>query len=87
MAYGIFFRHGEVRKKFQQSSYQSLVIKENLDYESALKLYTQNSDLPGISIENSTKRYYVSSASSTSSSSPSSLSHVLGYLGKIHDEE
>ncbi len=74
-------------KKFQQSSYQSLVIKENLDYESALKLYTQNSDLPGISIENSTKRYYVSSASSTSSSSPSSLSHVLGYLGKIHDEE
>jgi penicillin-binding protein 2 len=74
-------------KKFQQSSYQSLVIKENLDYESALKLYTQNSDLPGISIENSTKRYYVSSASSTSSSSPSSLSHVLGYLGKIHDQE
>jgi penicillin-binding protein 2 len=74
-------------KKFQQSSYQSLVIKENLDYGSALKMYAQNSDLPGISIENSTKRRYISPEFTQSSSTLLSLSHVIGYLGKIHDQE
>ncbi len=74
-------------KKFQQSSYQSLVIKENLDYSSALKMYAQNSDLPGISIENSTKRHYISPEFSQSSSTLLSMSHVVGYLGKIHDQE
>jgi len=72
-------------KKYQESSYQSLIIKENLEYKAALDLYLRNSDLPGIFIENSTKRKYLNNFQSNTSTL--SLSHLLGYLGKIHDEE
>lgn len=82
----------EIKKKlekYQNFSYQSLVIKENLDYKTALQLYSQNSDLPGILIESGFKRHYLSTLPSASNSSTQflSLSHLLGYLGKINDEE
>lgn len=71
----------DLLKKYSSYSYASLVIKENLDYESALKLYIQSSQLPGISIEKGSKRKYVISSSTLSAS------HLLGYLGKLNDEE
>jgi penicillin-binding protein 2 len=79
----------DIRKnvaKFKSYGYQSLVIKENLDYQSALKLYIENADLPGILIQSSSKRYYPVT-DSRSSSSTLSLSHILGYLSKINDQE
>ncbi len=72
-------------KKYKAYSYASLVIKENLDYESALKLYIQSSQLPGISIEKGSKRKYITGNSSATSSL--SVSHLLGYLAKLNDEE
>ncbi len=72
--------------KFNSYSYQSLVIKENLDYQSALKLYIENADLPGILIESASKRSYPFT-DQTSASSTLSLSHILGYLSKINDNE
>ena len=75
----------DLLKKYSSYSYASLVIKENLDYQSALKLYIQSSELPGISIEKGSKRKYVSNINSTSSSL--SISHLLGYLAKLNDEE
>lgn len=72
-------------KKYSSYSYASLVVKENLDYRSALKLYIQSSQLPGISIEKGSKRKYISIDSPTSSLL--SISHLLGYLGKLNDEE
>lgn len=74
----------ELLKKYSSYSYASLVIKENLDYDSALKLYIQSSFLPGIYIEKGSKRKYISNNISSSSIS---ISHLLGYLGKLNDQE
>ena len=75
----------DLLKKYRSYSYASLVIKENLDNESALRLYIQNSQLPGISIEKGSKRKYVSSTSTDEHNL--SISHLLGYLGKLNDQE
>ena len=80
---------------FQASPYQSLVIKENLDYQTALHIYLQNSDLPGIVVETGFKRHYLTSSassttstiSSSTSSTITSFSPILGYLGKITDAD
>ncbi|HSR88971.1 MAG TPA: penicillin-binding protein 2 [Candidatus Udaeobacter sp.] len=75
----------DLLKKYSSYSYASLVIKENLDYQSALKLYIQSSQLPGISIEKGSKRKYITG---NDPANPTlSVSHLLGYLGKLNDEE
>lgn len=66
--------------RYKNYSYESLTIKENLDYDTALNLYIKNANLPGLLIEKSTKRHYLMEGAS-------SLSHLLGYLGKLDDEE
>lgn len=71
-------------KKYSSYSYESLIVKENLDYDSALSLYVQNANLPGILIQKGTKRQY---ANWNAPNSLFSLSHILGYLGKLNDEE
>ncbi len=71
--------------KYSSYSYASLVIKENLDYETALQLYIQSAQLPGISIEKGSKRKYVSGNETTHNNL--SISHLLGYLGKLNDVE
>jgi len=74
--------------KYGAYSYESLVVKDNLDYETALSLYIQNADLPGIVIEKGTKRLYRTvGAEKNATSTLFSLSHVIGYLGKVNDEE
>lgn len=75
----------QILQKYGNYSYESLIIKENLDYNTALNLYIQNSDLPGVLIEKGTKRHYLLGEGTASSTL--SLSHVLGYLGKIADDE
>lgn len=76
----------ELIKKYSAFSYESLTIKDNLDYESALSLYIQNANLPGIVIEKGTKRLY-RTAVDDPKSPVLSLSHLVGYLGKIDEEE
>lgn len=74
-----------------KNKYRSLVIQENLDYDTALNFQIEASDLPGIHIERGSKRLYYENftplwtPTSTVSSSPmvGTLSHVLGYLGKV----
>ena len=73
-------------EKYGSYSYESLVIKENLDYETALKLYIENSDLPGILIEKGTKRLYLN-RDPKEKEGTLSLSHLLGYLGKLNDDD
>jgi len=68
-------------EKYKFYSYESLVIKENLDYDTALKLYIQNADLPGILIEKGTKRHYLVEEGNIS------FSHLLGYLSKLNEKE
>ncbi|MCX6782175.1 MAG: penicillin-binding protein 2 [Candidatus Magasanikbacteria bacterium] len=71
-------------KKYSSYSFESLTVKDNLDYESALTLYIQNANLPGIIIEKGTKRLY---RESQGVGVASSLSQVIGYLGKISENE
>ncbi len=78
-----------------KNKYRSLVIQENLDYEAALLFQIDASDLPGVHIERGSKRLYYETFSSSTpllpsvSTSPNleSLSHVLGYLGKVNQSE
>lgn len=74
-------------------SYESIIIQENLDYETALRVQIESTHLPGIYVHIGSKRLYLHPedvASATTSpmvDSTSSLSHVLGYLGKLNKEE
>ncbi len=62
---------------FKNLNYRAVTVKDNLDYESAIRLLTQSAELPGISIEKKTRRQYLTAEDF------SSLSHLLGYLGKV----
>ncbi len=74
-------------------SYESIIIQENLDYETALRVQIESTHLPGIHIYIGSKRLYLRPeevASPTTTlvvGTPSSLSHILGYLGKLNKEE
>jgi len=78
-----------------KNKYRSLVIQENLNYDAALMFQIDASDLPGVHIERGSKRLYYEHISATGtpvlapSTTPNvkSLSHVLGYLGKVNPTE
>ncbi|MBU0545992.1 penicillin-binding protein 2 [Patescibacteria group bacterium] len=73
-------------KKYKLHSYESLVIKESLDYETALKLYILNADLPGVLIEKGTKRHYANNIEK-GENDLWSFSHIMGYLGKLNESD
>jgi len=73
--------------KYKNYSYESLILKDNLDYDTSLKIYIESSQMPGVLIEGGTKRDYIFSNNQASASSTISLAHVLGYLGKLNDQE
>ncbi len=60
-------------------SYQPLFIADNIAYDKAMLLYLESDNLPGVIITNKTKRQY--------NLYSLSLSHILGYTGKINDAE
>lgn len=72
--------------KYKNYSYESLVLKDDLDYDTSLKIYIESAEMPGVLIEGGTKRDYIFS-DDKSTSSTLSLSHVLGYLSKLNDRE
>ncbi len=84
----------DIKKKLEKikahslESYQPLFVADNIDYQSALLLSLKTQDLPGVFITNKIRRNYsISSATSSEALSVLSLSHVLGYIGKINDKE
>lgn len=62
----------------QLLSLEPIVLKENLDRDEALLLEMKLQGIPAVEVAKRPKRTYLSSAS---------LSHVLGYVGKITKEE
>lgn len=72
-------------------SYDSIVLEENIPYEQALAIDIAAADLPGIGVEQGSKRLYLQNVDElspgVSSSTLRSLSHVLGYAGKLDKEE
>lgn len=82
----------DIIKKYSHYTHQSVAILEDIDYETALRLHAATGEIPGIRIEQGSKRLYehVLSDGTTArfeSSTPHSLSHVLGYQGKLNTEE
>lgn len=77
-------------------AYQPLFVDDNIEYEKAMKIYLKSSDWPGVVLTNKSVReyYYVadyinanSAASKNNLGYSLSLAHVLGYTGKINEEE
>jgi penicillin-binding protein 2 len=72
-------------KKYGNYSFESIVILEGLDYETALSIQIDSADLPGIHIQRGSKRLYLPDG--TDQRPTSSMSHILGYEGKLSPEE
>lgn len=62
----------------QAALWQPIIIADNLPYEQALRLIILGNELPGIKCQPIAMREY---------NNPIYLSHVLGYVGKINEEE
>jgi len=60
-------------------SFRPLFIADNIEYEKAIKLYLESESMPGVVIFNKTRREY--------NLFSKTLSHILGYTGKINKEE
>ncbi|MDP2736644.1 MAG: penicillin-binding protein 2 [bacterium] len=60
-------------------SYQPLFVADNIDYDKAMTLYLESDNMPGVVITNKTRREY--------NLYSLSLSHILGYTGKINEKE
>jgi penicillin-binding protein 2 len=71
--------------------YQPMFISDNLTYEQAVQLVIQANQLPGVVLANRNKRAYTQLASLLGTSSSAlrlnSLSLILGYIGKINEQE
>jgi penicillin-binding protein 2 len=70
----------------QINRYESAVVKEHLDYETALKLHIRAADIEGIHVLQGSTREYVQVHPQNESALPQSASHIIGYLGKISKE-
>lgn len=60
-------------------AYQPLFIEDNISYEKAMLLYLKSAEWPGVILSNKSRREY--------NLTSRSLSHVLGYTGKISEKE
>ena len=63
-------------------SYQPLFLVDNIDYNSAMNIYLMTEEMPGVSISVKMRRKYLSSEDNLLS-----LSHFLGYIGKISEKD
>lgn len=69
-------------------SYQPLFIADNIDYETALYLKLKLDKWPGVFVSNKIRReYLVSENKEPIIAEETSLSHILGYTGKINEKE
>ena len=60
-------------------SYRPLFVLDSIDYENAIKIYLESDKMPGVMVSNKIKREY--------NLYSMTLSHILGYTGKISREE
>ncbi|OGH76951.1 MAG: penicillin-binding protein 2 [Candidatus Magasanikbacteria bacterium RIFOXYA2_FULL_40_20] len=69
--------------EYSDYSYESIVIREGLDYDTALSIRIDAADLPGLFIQRGSKRLYTYFDAEENNS----LSHVIGYLGKLDRDQ
>ncbi|MDA3802565.1 MAG: penicillin-binding protein 2 [Patescibacteria group bacterium] len=69
-------------------SYQPLFIKDNIDYDKAILLNLKEENWPGVFVSDKISREYLYTSNDKESVlATSSLPHLLGYTGKINEEE
>ena len=66
-------------KKGSMESYQPFFVGDKIDYDRAMLIYSEFSNTPGVFLASKNKREYDLKSES--------LSHVIGYTGKINAEE
>lgn len=75
-------------RPYSLEAYQPLFIMDNINYESALRLILERENLPGVLLETKILREYPFIGSlMTTDNDISSLSHLLGYTGKISEKD
>ncbi|MEA3272925.1 MAG: penicillin-binding protein 2 [Patescibacteria group bacterium] len=67
----------------QDTTGRAILIKENLEHDKAIALMVQSSGLKGVELEIGAKREYLIGGKGNGYS----MSHILGYEGKINPEE
>jgi len=70
-------------------SYQPLFIADNIDYDRAMLISIELPSWPGVFLSSKIRREYLLPAATSTATilAENSLSHVLGYTGKINDQE
>lgn len=69
-------------------SYRPLFIIDNIEYDKAMLIALKLPDWPGVFLSNKIRReYLLPSSNGPAVLGESSLAHVLGYTGKINDQE
>lgn len=78
-------------KPWSLEFYQPIFVSDNLTYEQAVQLTIQAHQLPGVSLTNRHKRQYADLSNwlvaGESVNKLNSLSLILGYIGKINNQE
>jgi len=78
-------------EEYGSYSFESIIILEDIDYETAIQILIDSADLPGIRIQRGSKRLYndynITAENKNTTSTPFSLSHILGYIGKLNQTE
>ncbi|HBU06496.1 MAG TPA: penicillin-binding protein 2 [Candidatus Magasanikbacteria bacterium] len=79
----------KILDEYGSYSYESIIIKEDIDYEKALSILIESNELPGIQIQRSSKRLYLPLVEKDNSvtTTANSFAHVLGYIGKLNKPE
>lgn len=74
-------------KEFERFSFRSVTLRDNLDYETAVRLKVAGAELPGLEIETSSRRQYLFTEPPESAASSLSLAHLLGFVGKTNKND
>jgi len=75
-------------KPYSLEAYQPLFITANIKYEAALRLILERDSLTGVIVETKIRREYPFTLNNNENSNNlSSLSHILGYTGKISEND
>ncbi len=78
-------------EQYKSYRFESIVIEDDIEYETALRIIVEAADLPGISIQRGSKRLYAPTSTVTiafkSEDIGPAFAHVLGYVGKLSPNE
>lgn len=71
-------------QEYSTYKYESIIIRDYIDYETALRLQIETADIPGLFVNRGYKRAYgYVDEMGKMTPLPNSMSHVIGYLSKL----